>query len=258
MAVVVEQTIPFSSSTLDLQNDKRWTNLFPLIRPNVQAVKTAKGQRILVNETAVKSKFVHIAAVGKQGNFSSKLLDERNIAAVVTEHAGAGVLTAEDIYNSLRSTGIADHQGIVVVRIGKTRTVEALGPDVVEVTVEQEMDLDHILHLLSNATDSCRASIHQILELLKLFAKGVATAHSKFHVEKAAGNPAVVHASGASGFTHARHAVERDLKHVMKSQSSQRDDTTYSVHYSDVNGLSRLENYIIAGEIAQILGEVIR
>jgi len=47
--------------------------------------------------------------------------------------------------------------------------------------------------------------------------------------------------------------VERDLKHVMKAHAAQDGDVTYSVHYSDINGLSRLENYIIAGEVAQYL-----
>jgi hypothetical protein len=37
---------------------------------------------------------------------------------------------------------------------------------------------------------------------------------------------------------------------VLKSQGSQNGQVTQSIHYSDINGLSRLENYIIAKEIA--------
>lgn len=99
-----------------------------------------------------------------------------------------------------------------------------------------------------------RSSIHQIVELLKHFDKGASTAHSTFHVEKAEANPAVVHAEGHAGFEKAKHAIERDLKHVMRSQTSQQGSVTYSVHYSDVNGLSRLENYILGLEIAKYLG----
>lgn len=256
MAVVVEQTIPFSSSSLDLENPTRWNNLFPLIRPTVKPVQTAKGQHILVDSNQAKSKFVHIAAVGSLGNFSSKLLDDRNVTAVVTQQSGAGILTAQDIQYTINQAGAGDQQSTVVVRCGKKRRVEVHGSDIIEVEADGELELDHILHLLSNATESCRTSIHQIGELLKLFAKSASTAHSKFHTEKAEGNPAVLHAEGKAGFEKAKHAVERDLKHVMKAMkahTAQEGQVTYSVHFSDVNGLSRLENYIIAGEIAQYL-----
>jgi hypothetical protein len=255
MAVVVEQTIPFAASTLDLHSEKRWTNLFPLLRPSVKAVQTAKGQNILLDNSNIKSKSVHVVAIGSQGNFSSKLLDDHIVTALVTEHSGAGLLTAEDVYNSLRANGAAEQQGVVVARIGKQNGVEAKSPNIVEVVIDHELGLDHILHLLGNATESCRSSIHHVSDLLKLFVKSAATAHSKFHVEKADGNPAIVHVEGASGFSQAKHALQRDLDYVLKSHAIP-GDATYSVHYSDTNGLSRLENYIIAGEIAQYLGEI--
>lgn len=100
----------------------------------------------------------------------------------------------------------------------------------------------------------CRSSIHHMAELLKLFHTSASTAHSTFHVEKAEANPAVLHADGSAGFEKAKHAVERDLKKVLKSHAAQSGSVTFSVHYSDVNGLSRLENYILGLEIAKYLG----
>lgn len=257
MAVVVEQTVPYSASSLDLENISRWNNLFPLIRPTVKAVQTPKGQSILVDEALAKSKYVRIAAVGSSGNFSSKLLDERNVTAIVTERAGGGLLTAQDIQHAIYSNGISTEQGVVVVRSGKQRRVEVHGSDLVEVQTEEELQFDHILHLLGNATESCRTSIHQTAELLKSFAKSTSTTHSQLNTEKEDGNPTVQHAEGVSSYEKARQAVERDLKYVMKdvAHTAQSVKVVYSVHFSDVNGLSRLENYILAGEIADYLGK---
>jgi hypothetical protein len=256
MAVVVEQTVPFSADVLDLENTARWNSLFPLIRPTVKAVQTPKGQSILVDEAHAKSKYVRVAAVGSVGNFSSKLLDERNVCAIVAERSGGGLLTAGDIQHAIYSSGIGEHQGVVVVRSGQQRRVEVHGSDLVEVQTEGELQQDHVLHLLGNATESCRTSIHQIAELLKSFAKSAATAHSQFHTEKSKDSPAVNHESGTFGYDKAREAVERDLKETTKhiAHTAQSVPVTYSVHFSDVNGLSRLENYILAGEIASYLG----
>lgn len=258
MAVVVEQTVPFPASSLDLQNAHRWNDLFPLIRPSVRRVQTAKGQHILVDDALAKSKYVNVAAVGNLGSFSSKLLDDKHVTAMVTEKSGAGMLTAQDIQHTLQSVGAGKEQGVVIVRSGRKRNVEVHGSDIVEVEADGELESDHVIHLLGHATESCRASLHQTTELLKLWAKGATTAHSKFHTEKAGGAPAVKHASGETlGYEKVKHAVERDLEHVMKSQDAQTGQITYSVHYSDVNGLSRLENYILAKEIAEYLGKSI-
>ena len=255
MAVVVEQTVPFSSSALNLESPHRWNDIFPLIRPSVRQVQTAKGQHILVDQALAKSNYINVVAVGNLGNFSSKLLDDNHITAIVTEQTGAGVLTPQDVQHALRSVGAAEKQGIVVVRSGKTRKVKIHGSDIVEVEVAGELESDHVIHLLGHATNSCRTSIHQTTELLKLWSKGASTAHSKFHTQKANGGPAIRHASGDTvAYEKVKHAVERDLKHVMSGQTAQSAEATYTVHYSDINGLSRLENYILAKEIAEYLG----
>ena len=255
MAVVVAQTIPFPPSSLDLHNPTRWSKLFPLIRSSVRTVGTSHGQDIIVDEALAKSRSVHIAAVGSLGSFSSKLLDDRTVTAIVSEHRGLGAkkTTAQDITQAIQTAG-ATKPSVVVVRAGERRSVTPVGEDVLEIESESEIEQNHIIHVLGSATELCRTSLRHSAELLDIFAKSTVTAHSKFHTEKAEGNPAVLHTEGAVGFEKAKHAIERDLRYVMKAHAAQEDEVTYSVHYSDVNGLSRLENYIIAGEIAKYLG----
>lgn len=101
-----------------------------------------------------------------------------------------------------------------------------------------------------------RTSIDAVERVVDVFFQMATTAHSVFHIEKAEGNPAVFHAEGSStGYEKAKHAIERDLQHVISKGTSWTNgsDLTYSVHYSDVNGLSRLENYILGLEIAGFL-----
>ncbi|RMX73642.1 hypothetical protein D0869_13398 [Hortaea werneckii] len=243
------------AASLDLQNAQRWNNLFPLIRPTVQTIQTAKGQKIMVDKALAQGKHIHIAAIGGLGNFSSKILDNRTATAIITDQSGAGLLTPTDIEKALQNAGAAKEQGVVIVRLGKKRRVETHSPSIIEVETEGELEQDHVLHLLANATESARSSMTQAGELLKLWAKSNSTSRSKFHVEKANGNPAVLHAEGPTGYQNAKDAITKDLKQAMKAHSAQEGPVTYSVHYSDVNGLSRLENYIMAGEIAQFLGE---
>ena len=43
----------------------------------------------------------------------------------------------------------------------------------------------------------------------------------------------------------------------MKAHTAKDNSVTYSVHYADINGLSRLENNILGLEIASFLGKSI-
>lgn len=255
MAIVVEQTIPFSSATLDLENATRWNALLPLIRPSLKTVRTHKGQNIVVDTVKSESKYVHIIAVGTSGNFSSKLLDDKHVTAIVTQETGAGVLHATDLPHTLQSAGIDISHGVVVVRAGKQRKIHAHQPDVLEIETDGELEQDHILQLLGTATETTRTNVHHISDLLKTFVEQATTASSTFHTEKSDGCPAIQHKDGVKAFEKAKHAVERDLKHVLEGHDSRNEDVVFSIHYSDVNGLSRLENYIIAGEIASYLGK---
>ncbi|KAL1582434.1 hypothetical protein WHR41_08865 [Cladosporium halotolerans] len=253
MAVVVEQTIPFPPEALDLQNAQRWNDLYPLIRPSVKQVQTAKGQHILVDEALVKSKYVNIAAIGNLSNFSSKLLDDKSVTAIVTEKAGAGVFTTQDITHALASVGALEKQGLVVVRSGKNRNVQVHGSDVIEVEAAGELESDHLIHLLGHATESCRSSLHQTTDLVNAFVKSASTAFVTFQTEKAGGKPAISGSDGvASGYDDVKSAIEKELGKMLKGQTVQGGQVTYSIHYSDINGLSRLENYILAKEIADL------
>ncbi|KAF2718582.1 Dak phosphatase, partial [Polychaeton citri CBS 116435] len=224
-----------------------------LLRPSVKAIRTTKGPSILVDEKLAKSKFVHIVAVGNLGNFSSTLLDKRDVTAIVTGQRGGGLLITADIIHTLKQEGMAQSQGIVVVRAGKERRVAVHGSDVVEVETAGELEMNHVLQLLAASTDSCRTSIHRTTELLKAFAKSASTAVARFHTEKVNTNPAVVGELGITGYEQAKVTVASSLKHAMKAHGAQTEKTVYSVHYSDINGLSRLENYILAKDIAEFL-----
>lgn len=256
MAVVVEQTLPFSSKSLDLENASRWTSLFPLIRPSVKEITTTKGQKILVDTALASSKFVHIIAFANPGSLSSKILDEKHITAIVTETSGAGILTAPDLPHALQSAGIEVTQGVVAVRADKKREIINHAPGVIEVITEGDLECDHLLHVLGSAVEGIRMNPHNVAELLKNFVKSARTTHSKFHTEKADGNPSITHSDGVAGYDKAKFAVQKDLKSVLKNlEISAEEEVVHSVHYSDLNGLSRLENYIIAGEVARFLGE---
>ena len=79
---------------------------------------------------------------------------------------------------------------------------------------------------------------------------------STFSTEKKDGRPAISLAEGDSnGYEEARHAIAKALEQVLQPHLEQKDGVTHSVHYSDVNGLSRLENYILGLEIATYLSE---
>lgn len=92
--------------------------------------------------------------------------------------------------------------------------------------------------------------------MVEAFLEKATAATSFFLTEKVDACPAISHAQGSSdGYEEAKDAIARDLKHVFQSYGHQETTVTYSVHYSDVNGLSRLENYILALEIADYLSK---
>lgn len=219
----------------------------------VVPVSTSKGQTILLDRALNSSPYIQIVAIGRSGNFSSKFLSDRHIAAIVTETSGAGILTAQDLKHTLEQNGTQVGQGLVVLRAGKETKVSGPDDGVVEVETEGELVFDHLLSLLEHATETARTSIHRTAELLKLFMKTAVTTKSEFHPAKKGENASVVHEIGHAEFETATKALEKDLTHVLRSQASQTGSVTYSVHYSDINGLSQLEIYILAYEISNYL-----
>lgn len=99
-----------------------------------------------------------------------------------------------------------------------------------------------------------RASFEKTKALLEQFVKAAATTTSTFHEKKIGSGPSVVHAVEVAEFKSARKAIDRDLSHLLSSRPRLAGDVVYSVHYSDINGLSRLENNILAHEVFEYLG----
>ncbi|THY01974.1 Dak phosphatase [Aureobasidium pullulans] len=254
MAVVVEQTIPFASEQLDAENPTRWNTLYPLIRPSINAVETTTGQTVLVDQSLANDKYVRVAVVGRAGNFSSKLLSDIHITAIVTEAGSNQTLSSKEIAKAINEAGHQQHAGIVVLRSGKQRSMNKIEEDLLEVVVNGDLEVDHLIHLLGAATESTRSSMEKTFQVLEMFLETSTTATSTFQTGKENGQAAILHAEGdSSGYDEAREAIEKALEHVLHPHVDQNEGMTYSLHYSDVNGLSRLENYILGLEIATYL-----
>jgi dihydroxyacetone kinase len=147
MSLVVEQTLPYSKAQLKLGDPKRWSRLFPLMRPSIKAVETASGQTVVVDTALANSKDVLIAAIGNAGNFSSKILSESHLAAFTIEQYGRQAISAEEIAETLQKSGFPTENGVVVVRVGSKEDLR-VAHFVVELSVDGELKLDHILSLL--------------------------------------------------------------------------------------------------------------
>ena len=146
MSLVVEQTIPYSNSQLQLDDPKRWSRLFPLMRPSITVVEATSGQTIVVDVALANSKDVLIAAVGSIGNFSSKILSESHLAAFTVGQSGRDV-SAQEMAKALKDSGFRVENGVAVIRAGQKRSLDSAS-GVLEMTVEGELKLDHALSLL--------------------------------------------------------------------------------------------------------------
>ena len=150
MSIVVEQTLPYTNSELQLENPKRWSRLFPLMRQSVKTVDIRNNQTVVLDTALVKSKSVLVAAIGSVGNFSSRILSESHLAAFTSEPFAGGNTSAEDIAKVLKESGFPTENGVVVVRSGSKQDLKA-SAGLVEVAVIGELKSDHILSLLASA-----------------------------------------------------------------------------------------------------------
>jgi dihydroxyacetone kinase len=149
MSIVVEQTLPYTSSELQLEDPARWSRLFPLMRPSIKSVEIGNGQTVVLDTALANNKNVLIAAIGSLGNFSSKILSESHVAAFTSEPLARGTITAEDIVKVLTDSGFPTENGLVVMRGGSEQDLK-VGSGVVEVSVIGELKFDHILSLLAS------------------------------------------------------------------------------------------------------------
>ncbi|KAL1296848.1 hypothetical protein AAFC00_004471 [Neodothiora populina] len=250
MAIVVEQTIPFEPSDLDITNPTRWSDLLPLLRPSLRPV-ASKDQTatILVDQSfaAASDHDVRVATVVRPGNFPSGLLER-------TRHACAfavGQVSADDVVSAMKEIGMGFGQGLVVVRRGVQRKVEIESHDVLKVEVDDDLLFDHVMQVLGSATESTRSNLQRTTEMLRLLVRSSVAVQSTFQTQKSRGNLSISSVGGpAETYAQAKYAVEQSLGGLLQSFAAQ-DGVTHSVHYVDVNGLSRLENYIIGMEIGQ-------
>jgi hypothetical protein len=148
MAVVVEQTLPYSASELKLEDPHRWSRLFPLMRPSIKAFETSTGQTLVVDTALAESKDVILVAIGTVGNFSSKILSESHLSAFATEHPGTSTTSAEEIQKILKENGFPIQNGVIVVRSSSKQSLKT-SRSIIELSVEGESRLDHLLSLLS-------------------------------------------------------------------------------------------------------------
>jgi hypothetical protein len=149
MSLVVEQTLPYTTTELKLEDPKRWSRLFPLIRSSVKTVEASNGQTLVVIDTALTgSKNVLFTAIGTVGRFSSTILSESHLAAFTTEQTSQSIISAEEIQKILKDNGFPIHNGVVVLRSGSKQNLRT-SHKVVELSLEGELKLNHVLSLLS-------------------------------------------------------------------------------------------------------------
>ena len=87
------------------------------------------------------------------------------------------------------------------------------------------------------------------------FAKSTGKTTSTFHEEKIGNAPSVTQAAEIAQFNSAKSAIDKDLSHLLSSKLASDENLVFSVHFADVNGLSRLESNILAHEISSYLGK---
>ncbi|KAH8659075.1 dhal domain-containing protein [Tricladium varicosporioides] len=250
MSIVVEQTLPYTSTDLNIDDPSRWSRLFPLMRPSIKSIDIGNGSSIVVDTALSKSKIVLVVAIVTIGNFSSKILSESHLAAFATDNFGKETISVEKIAEVLKSNGFPTNNGVVVIRAAAKQDLK-VNEKVLEIAVVGEVKLDHILSLLASVSEETKASFENVQKLLEHFVKSVARTTSKFHEMKRGNGPSVVHAVEVAEFNSAKEAVDKDLGHLLGSRPPNGEDVVYSVHISDVNGLSRLENNILIHEVSE-------
>lgn len=89
--------------------------------------------------------------------------------------------------------------------------------------------------------------------MLEHFIKAVVETTSTYKDLKSGNRPLIAHATEEAEFASAKSAIEIDLEHLLSLEKPSGANDVYSVHFSDINGLSKLENSILAHEISVYL-----
>lgn len=116
---------------------------------------------------------------------------------------------------------------------------------------------------LSDLTIGLRSDLDKLQELLEQFARSKSSTESVLQEQKTSNNaPSIAHATGVAEFNSAKAAIDKDLSHLLSSNSisseeeEEEEDVVYSVHFADINGLSRLESSILIHEISEYCSEL--
>jgi hypothetical protein len=150
MSLVVEPTLPYSPQELKLDDPDRWSRLFPLMRPSTKIVESSNSQIMVIDTALSNSTDILIAAVASKGNYSNKILSESSLAAFTVEKVETPVISAEEFATILKENGFPVQDGLVVVRSGMKQEVKVkTESQVLEVSVQGEVGLHHVLSLLS-------------------------------------------------------------------------------------------------------------
>lgn len=152
MSVVVEQSIPYSSSALKLDDASRWQTLFPLLRPTVAAQNVSAGI-LLVDRAHASSNAPRTVVASGKAELSAPFLADGRVTAALVSNGGSGKLSPAEAAKGLADAGLDLKPGVVVVTLGEQRSIdvtEANGATVVFVTVDQPLDLNHAVLLLAS------------------------------------------------------------------------------------------------------------
>ncbi|KFZ08777.1 hypothetical protein V502_09152 [Pseudogymnoascus sp. VKM F-4520 (FW-2644)] len=259
MAVIVEPTLPFLATDLKLGSHSNWVRLFPLINPACVAVYNPSGHTVLVNKSAADCGDVLIGAVVPGSNLSSKLLEESALSAFALRNHGKDDATAADLVQALASAGIPVGPGVVAVRSASESRLELVfrsNTPVLEVDVVGDLQFDHVLSLLSNMRREAKQSLESVTELIELFLKSAKSTTSVFQTSKIGEHLSRKRGSESLAVKSAKESVFEDLALLLESSAictNSQMDIVYSAHYADTNGLSQLENYLVAHAISEYL-----
>lgn len=161
MSIIVEQTLPYRNSQLNLDDPKRWSRLFPLMRPSIKVVKTSSGQTTVIDTALAKSNDVLLTAVGSIGNLSSKILSESHLAAFTAVQSGTTV-SGTELGNTLKDSGFPVENGVVAIRVGGKHIVQS-APGLIDFSVDGELELDHVLSLLLAAKPEVKSAFYNLI-----------------------------------------------------------------------------------------------
>jgi hypothetical protein len=151
MSLIIQQTLPYNPTDLELEDPNRWSRLFPLMRPSIRAIETAAGQVVVVDTSLANSRNVLVAAVGSVGKVSRTILSESHLAAFTTAPVGIPGATVEEIAVVLKDAGFPVEHGVVVVRAASQQQHLSRVGGVAELVVSGELQQDHVVSLLSAA-----------------------------------------------------------------------------------------------------------